>query len=143
MFMQQLLLTQILITISKLHYNSKLHGDGESNEYVSKAIDYMLTHYDYDLKVGHIAGKVNIHERYLQHLFKEHLGVTVNDYLTTLRIEKAKQLLLYTDLSIVKISQYVGMNSQQYFSYLFKQKTHCSPREYRKNKVCLDVNNGN
>ncbi len=139
LFMQQLVLSQILISISKLQYDSTLHTIEDTNKYVADAIDYMLSHYDYDLKVGSIAKAVNIHERYLQQLFKEQLDITVNDYLTNLRIEKAEQLLIYTDLSIVKISQYVGMNTQQYFSYLFKKKTGFSPRAYRKQMIRLEI----
>ena len=59
------------------------------------------------------------------------MGVTPNEYLTRLRMEKAEMLLARTDIPIIEISGYVGINSRQYFSFLFKKHTNATPSQYR------------
>lgn len=138
-FTQQLLLSQILIKTASIHAAGQRRTPQNSNGYVMKVLEYMHSHYDQELSIALLAEQVIINERYLQQLFRTHLGTSVNAYLNDLRIEKAMQLLSYTDLDILKISEYVGINSQQYFSYLFRKKTGQTPREYRKKMIRLSV----
>ena len=58
--------------------------------------------------------------------------MTIGEYLTHLRIEKAKSLLMHTDISNASIASRTGINSQQYFCRLFKKETGMSPQEYRR-----------
>jgi YesN/AraC family two-component response regulator len=78
-----------------------------------------------------IAAAVNLHPGYLHRIFRQHTQRTPTDYLTMLRMEKAKMLLQQTNIPISEISEYVGVGSRQYFHMLFKKYTSRTPVEYR------------
>jgi len=68
----------------------------------------------------------------LSKLFKEEKGVTYINFISDKRLEKSRQMLAETDLSIKEITGEVGYNDQNYFSRIFKNKYGLSPKEYRK-----------
>lgn len=65
--------------------------------------------------------------------FKEKYGITVMDYLTNLRIEEAKKMLLQTDMTVGEISDEVGFSDTSYFSKVFFKNVGLSPSQYRRN----------
>ena len=69
---------------------------------------------------------------YLSKIFKETYGTTVNNYLISKRITRAKQLLRFTDMTVDEIGAAVGMADANYFSRMFRKVEGISPREYRK-----------
>ena len=69
---------------------------------------------------------------YLSTLFKKRLGVNFVDYLTSLRLAKAKELLVSTNLSIREIGESVGWYSQSYFTKIFIRKEGCTPGEFKR-----------
>ena len=129
--MIHLLLAQILIAISRLAQEKEGTESPVGSIYVKKAVSYLHQHYDQDIKISRLADMLNIHEGYLYRIFKEHMKITPNEYLTRLRIEKAKMLLARTHIPIIEISDYVGINSRQYFTFLFKKYTNITPSKYR------------
>ena len=72
------------------------------------------------------------------HLFKEITGKSVTDFVTALRVERAKEMLFSTDMTIGEISEAVGFEDQNYFSRRFRKIEGVSPAEYRKNVVETD-----
>lgn len=127
-------LTQLLTQIARMviEEKEKKNDQQQANVYVKKTIEYLHHNYDRDIQVKDIGDSVNLHPGYLHRVFKKQMGVTVMEYLTSLRMEKAKMLLADTDIPIVEISYYIGINSRQYFSLLFKKHTNHTPAEYRK-----------
>jgi len=99
--------------------------------YVRQALKYINEQYMDDLTVSQIAEHVHVHPSYLHRLFKTVKGVTINNYISGVRIEKAKQLLKDTDFSVMDVSISVGINSQQYFANLFKKLTGMTPSQYK------------
>lgn len=69
---------------------------------------------------------------HLHRIFPEETGMRIGEYLTHLRIEKAKSLLMHTDIPNSSIATRIGISSQQYFCRMFKKETGLSPQEYRK-----------
>lgn len=128
--MARILFMQLLIRISRLWEQSK-EGQPQTNYYIKKCIEYLQHNYDRQIRVKEIAAHVNLHVGYLQRIFKSVTGSTITEYLTSLRMEKAKMLLLRTDSPIIDISEYVGMGSRQHFHSLFKQYTGWTPVTYR------------
>ena len=128
----QLLFSQLLIRISRLYFEDSEKKSGPGVMHVRNAIKYIHQHYDTDIRIKDIAAAANVHSGYLHRIFKSNKGCTINDYLMQLRIEKAKSLLSNTDIQITDISGYVGINSRQYFAFVFKQQTGLSPSLYRK-----------
>jgi AraC-like DNA-binding protein len=131
-FITQLLLSEILIKIFRMTQETTLQGSSVSSLHVKRALEYIHQHYDQDIRVADIASSIKIHEGYFHRIFKEHTGLTPIDYLTRLRVNKARMLLARTDIPIIEISNYVGINSRQYFTSIFKKHTGQTPSKYRR-----------
>ncbi|RAP74996.1 helix-turn-helix transcriptional regulator [Paenibacillus montanisoli] len=131
--MSHLMLSQLLIRVARLAAEeAQDSAGGQHHRYVRKAAEYIHQHYDCDIQSKDVADAVNLHPVYLQRIFKANMNTTMTDYLAELRIEKAKMLLARTDIPIIEIAGYIGLNSRQYFSMLFKKLTGMSPAAYRK-----------
>ena len=70
------------------------------------------------------------------HLFKEVTGKCVTDFITDVRMERAKELLSLNAESVFEIAQRLGYTDQNYFSRVFKKSVGCSPSDFRRN-FCL------
>lgn len=106
---------------------------------VSKT-DYVLTAKEYiennywkaSLTISDITNFVKIERTYLFRLFKEATGLSLLNYLTSYRIQRACTLLKSQELSIKSVACSVGYLDQLYFSKIFKKATSYSPSEYKK-----------
>jgi len=132
-WMVRLLMNELLVRLARLA------GESEPDEkpydaYIRKTVRFLRQNYDRDIQVKDAAAEVNLHPGYLQRIFKERMGCTLMAYLTDLRIEKAKMLLFRTDLPVIDIPDYIGINSREYFSALFKKHVGLSPAEYRRTR---------
>ena len=129
---KQLLFAQLFIKVSRLWKEKYQKINISGTVHVRRAIEYIHKHYDSDIKTEDIAKELNINVSYLQKLFKTHNDCTIIQYLTRLRMEKAKMLLKNTDIPIIDIAGYVGVNSRQYFTHMFHKFWGESPDAYRK-----------
>ena len=77
-----------------------------------------------------LAQQVGLNQNTLQEGFKQLYNKSVNQYISEVRMEKAKQLMEDTDLNITEITYKIGINSRSYFSKLFKQRFGISPKQY-------------
>lgn len=134
-FCIELKFIDILVKISTIIKRQKESPTG--NEHVNKCIYFINMNYDKQLQVKDISSHININEDYLNRIFKQYTGKTIIEYLSVVRVEKAKMLLLNTDIPIIDISDYIGINSRQYFSFIFKKHTGMSPKSFRNQ---IDVN---
>lgn len=100
---------------------------------LSDALRYINENYNKKLTLESVAQHVYISPFYLSHMFKEELGFTFLEYLTKLRIEEAKKLLMEKDMTIIEVASEVGYEDAGYFSKVFKKCTGISPAQYRKN----------
>ncbi|HPT79347.1 MAG TPA: PocR ligand-binding domain-containing protein, partial [Candidatus Atribacteria bacterium] len=100
---------------------------------LSDAMRYINENYNRNLTLESVAQHVYISPFYLSHMFKEELGFTFLEYLTKLRIEEAKKLLMEKDMTIIEVASEVGYEDAGYFSKVFKKYTGISPAQYRKN----------
>ncbi|MGE4283362.1 MAG: helix-turn-helix domain-containing protein [Clostridia bacterium] len=112
--------------------------DGKSSTYqnkiVVKALEIIEEEYNKNIGLSYICEKLNISEAYFSKLFKEESGRNFKDYLTLLRIEKAKEFLNESALTISEISYMVGYNNYNQFSKMFKKYEGIPPHEYRETK---------
>ena len=102
------------------------------NPRVRKAMDYIDENYMFSISTEDIARVAGVHVGHLHRIFPEETGMRIGEYLTHLRIERAKTLLMHTDIPSSSIAARIGVSSQQYFCRLFKKETGLSPQEYRK-----------
>lgn len=87
--------------------------------------------YMMDISVNKISQKVYLSPNYISLIFKKQTGTTITDYLTAIRIDRAKELLLDEELLIQQISEMVGYEDASYFSKVFKKNTGITPLKYR------------
>jgi two-component system response regulator YesN len=98
---------------------------------VNDAISRIHEHYEQRITLQDIAAKVHTSPAYLSRKFSEEVGLSLIDYLTEYRLEKAKHLLAITNESISAIAEKTGFNSLHYFSSQFKKKENVTPKQYR------------
>lgn len=98
---------------------------------IPKVLAYIEQNYSQELSLQILSGHVHLSKNYLANLFKKETGEGVIDYITKVRIDRAKSLLRGTELKSSEISQKVGIPDSKYFSKLFKKMTGVTPSEYR------------
>lgn len=98
---------------------------------LQKCIEYISNYFHEDLSIKKVANKVHLSHTYFSRLFKKELGVSFVEYVTNIRIKRAKWLLANTNDTIEAIAAQVGFNTPNYFSSIFKKHAGMSPSEYR------------
>ncbi|MEI3614080.1 helix-turn-helix domain-containing protein [Pseudogracilibacillus sp. SO30301A] len=98
---------------------------------VQEVLQYIEEHYSEDIGLEMIAEKVDLSPNYLSAIFKQTTGSSFIDYLTELRMKKAKENLQNLNLSVYEIAEAIGYSSSQYFSRVFKKHTGMTPSAYR------------
>lgn len=98
---------------------------------------WIASHLDQNITIQKIASQVYMNPTYFCEYFKSQTGETVLDYVTRIRMEKAKDLLLTSNLKIYDISEKVGYIDPKYFSKLFKKQYGNTPSKY-KEKILLE-----
>lgn len=83
------------------------------------------------MNVAKCAEFCNMSPAHFTRKFKELVGVSPQDFITKSKLERAQQLLFYTDKSISEIAIEVGYNDPNYFSRIFKKTFQMTPKEYR------------
>lgn len=109
----------------------ELSRAGPVDRRLRRAVELMHDHYSRDLSLADLAQAAYLSDSHFSHLFKEITGRSPLVYLANLRIERARHLLLRTDLPIGAIARCVGYRSQSHFARAFKAAAGVSPREYR------------
>ena len=107
---------------------------------IQKVLDYIDYHYADPITVQEMSRLVALERSYFCRIFKSAVGVSPKEYLTKLRLDKARYLLTETNLPIGKISESVGFFSFSSFSRLFTAQYQQSPSQYRKNFRVEDSN---
>lgn len=99
---------------------------------IRKAKEFIREHYKEPVSLEEVSGIVAFNSSYFSTLFKKECGVTFVEYLTQIRIEKAKELLRDTDMSIADVCCSVGYLDVKHFNKTFKKYASISPAEFRK-----------
>lgn len=98
-------------------------------------IKYMDSNFNQPLSLDFLSTFAGLSKSYLSHEFKKYTGFSPNDYLISLRINRAKLLLKNTTLPAIKIAHEVGIHDPNNFINLFKKKSGMTPIEYRKMSI--------
>ena len=116
-------------------YTSSLLERGarkKQSRIVSFVTQYINENYTLDLSLNELAELANINVNYLSTHFKTETGMSVVEYITFIRLEKAKEMLQKTNLKISDIANQTGYRDVKYFMRIFKNKIGITPNEYRK-----------
>lgn len=101
------------------------------NRTMEKAVEFIVRHYSKDISLDDVAAHVQMSSSYFSSYFKQEKGETFIEYLTRLRIDKAKSLMMNAEIRLYEIAQMVGYQDVKYFSRLFKRHAGVTPAEYR------------
>lgn len=102
-----------------------------TSSYTERCKDYVYGHYREKIYLNDIANTLGISSSYLSRLFKQETGVSLQDFINDVRVEKAANLLIYSGETLPGIAEYVNFPSQSYFGKIFKQKMQMTPKQYR------------
>ena len=129
--MLALTLTEILLLIDRSRREGKLIGSDMVAE-VERAAQYFRENYRLPISVGEYARERHMTPCWFIRNFKKITRVTPAQYVLSLRIDSATELLARSDSSVTEIAASVGYDNPLYFSRLFRRHVGCSPSEYRK-----------
>ncbi len=102
-----------------------------SKDAIWEAEEWIKAHFEEPITLEDVAEHVSLSPYYFSKIFKERLNKSFVDYVTDLRVGKAKELLSTTDKPLKEISQLVGYKDPNYFSRVFKKRMGVTPSEYR------------
>lgn len=141
-FSKQIIISQIegFLNYSERFYNRQFITREKSNHQILERLEKTLTNYFNTEEliskglptVWYIADELNVSQKYLSSLLKVLTGQSTQQYIHDKLIEKAKEKLSTTNLSVSEIAYKLGFEHSQSFSKLFKAKTNVSPLEFRK-----------
>lgn len=103
------------------------------NKLVLNTLEYIDQHYQNNITLLDIADAVHMNSSYLSRTFKEHTGTTIIATLNKKKLDRAKELLLTSDMKIYEIAESIGMNDTTYFSHFFKKNLGVTPKEFKEN----------
>ena len=106
--------------------------DAPGSAQLNDALGYIRTHHMLGLSLDEVAAHVHISPYYLSHLFREKLGVTFVEYVTSVRMELAKNYLLHTRLPVSAVAEKLGYEDAGYFGKVFRKYTGQTPKAYRR-----------
>lgn len=116
-------------------WENRLEGSGEDTveerRLVQDAMTIIGREYAADLTLAALAERLHISKGYLSGLFKQEMMLTVTQYITMLRMQRASQLLLETPLKIHEVAEAVGYHDDSYFGLSFKKAYGMSPAQFR------------
>lgn len=108
------------------------------DERIKDMLSFIQQNFSHRLTVRQIAGVIPISERECYRLFKKHLGISPVEYLTDIRLQKARELLIESDKCILDIALETGFGSSSYFGKIFKHQIGITPKAYRRGISHID-----
>lgn len=119
-------------TMINLNYKkNKSHKNITNKEsYIKVAKEYILNNYQFNIKIDDIANNVGVTPNYLANVFTQVEKVSPKEYLTSMRMEKARLLLMTNRYKVREVGEMVGYKNQLHFSNEFKKRNGLSPQNY-------------
>lgn len=103
----------------------------KNDETITIALQYIRGHFQDTLSLEKVASIVYLNPIYFSQLFKQKTGIGYKDYVTQLRMERAKELLANRGLRVTDVARLVGYDDLRHFTQVFRKNYHCTPTEYR------------
>lgn len=130
-----LMLMELFVLISRAlkaeWENSIKNKSPKIKELMQSAIRFVHNNYEREISITDIAKYVFLSPSYFTRAFKEDTGVSPMQYLLNIRIKRACELLIETDMKVGDIAHSVGFSNQQRFNDMFKKQTKMTPMQYR------------
>lgn len=124
-------LCQLLQEAAESFMNVMFSNQDKGNIYIRQALKYIADHYNEHITLAGVAEQVKLSPNYLSSLFHKVVGMSFRQYLSGVRVEESKRLLLSTDYSITDIAIAMGFPDQSYYCKVFKNITGTTPGKFR------------
>lgn len=111
--------------------NTQTVSEKQEERVISSITRYIQEHLDEEISLSVLADEFHLNPQYISQLFKNEIGVGFLAYLTNIRIEKAKKLLISTSLSVTEISERTGYSDYRVFTKVFKKTEGITPSQFR------------
>lgn len=116
---------------------SRRQEDSGQMDMLLKISHYIQEHSSEPLTLQRLGNQFHMSRKYFSIYFQKHFARSFSDYLTAIRVEKAKKLLIETDADMELIAQQSGFSGSSYFIRVFRQATGMTPGKYRKEFLCI------
>ena len=117
-----------------LDAEKELLGQRKNTDKMDAVLAYIDQNFTRNISIADLSAQFDLTPNYLSTLLKKRLGIKFTDYLTGLRIARAKKLLLDTNRSVKEITEQVGYYSQSHFTKIFTDKEGCTPADFREHR---------
>ena len=120
------------LKIALFQRQSPKHQDRQEERTITLITRYLQEHLAEEISLSVLAEEFHLSAQYISQLFKSEIGVGFLAYLTNIRMEQAKKLLLSTSLSIAEVSEQSGYSDYRVFTKVFKKAEGITPSQYRR-----------
>ena len=129
-------LSELFVFINRYNKKSNSHSTPENfpEERIQKAAKFIYDNFDKSITLSDAASHIYMSESYFSKKFKKVTGLNFGEYLTSIRIKMAEEMLFETKKSIAEIAELSGFRDANYFGDVFKKEKGISPNKYRKLK---------
>jgi len=126
------LVVDYMETMLTIIFEAREHSISKYSRTIEKTKEFIIrNHHDSQLSLQTLAKQVNVSASYLSHMFSQETGQTLIEFLTMIRIERAKELLKTTDDKTYEIAYKVGFSDSHYFCHLFKKWTGMTTKKFK------------
>ena len=120
------------LKISLFHQQTAAEPEQQEQRVITGLTRYLQEHLAEDVSLSVLAEEFHLNAQYISQLFKSEIGVNFLAYLTNIRMEQAKKLLLSSSLSIAEVSEQSGYADYRVFTKVFKKNEGITPSQYRR-----------
>ena len=120
------------LKIALFQHQASQNEEQQEERSIHSITRYLQEHLEEEISLSVLAEEFHLSAQYISQLFKSEIGVGFLAYLTNIRMERAKKLLLSTSLSIAEISEQSGYSDYRVFTKVFKKSEGITPSQYRR-----------
>lgn len=117
--------------VKELRESNISSSGAKENEHISNCKKYIFRHLHGRIQVKEIAEAIGLNANYLSTIFKKSEGLSISEYIMRQKIILVKNLLTYSNYTLLEITHYLGFVSQSHLGEQFKKKTGMTPKQYR------------
>ena len=120
------------ISLFERRVSSAVEPEKQEERTITGITRYLQEHLTEEISLTVLAGQFHLNPQYISQLFKSEIGVNFLAYLTNIRMERAKKLLLSTSLPIAEVAEQSGYGDYRVFTKVFKKSEGVTPSQYRR-----------